>query len=214
MNLSLSGYAADNAARRQKGSSVTNQLIGWRSSQLLVVEQAKSLCSKYLRFKLKNCKKLGLQRLKWPPAELVFELRELGMEMERNHPELYQSVTENVGLYSLPSEYAVQNLLSTLATELFRDRHVTWGRIVALYVLAGALAVDCVKLGRPEYVLGLVQAVGNSIEKDLANWIIQQGGWGTLTTRFKKNSTLQSQRFLITSIVLISIFAVFYYFLP
>ncbi|KAL3217687.1 hypothetical protein MRX96_032120 [Rhipicephalus microplus] len=50
----------------------------------------------------------------------------------------------------------------------------------------GGLAVDCVKLGHPEYVLGLVQALGLFVERDLATWISQQGGWGTLITRFRR----------------------------
>ncbi|KAG8181503.1 hypothetical protein JTE90_018741 [Oedothorax gibbosus] len=198
-SLSLSGYAAvadsQAAQRRRKLSlAVANRLIGWRSSQTqqLVVEQAKSLAGKYLRYKLRGCsllhKKLGLQRLKsvshlssstpWSSSEVALEIRELGLEMERTHPELYQSVLENVGLFSLPSESGVQNLLSALAQELFREGPITWGRVVALYVLAGALAVDCVKLGHPEFVLGLVGVVGSCVERDLGNWIVQQGGWG------------------------------------
>ncbi|GIY51136.1 bcl-2-related ovarian killer protein homolog A [Caerostris darwini] len=232
-SLSLSGYAAvaDSQARRRKLSqAVANRLIVWRSSQTqqLIVEQAKSLCGKYLRAKLRNCallhKKLGLQRLKsvshlpsstpWSSAEVALELRELGLEMERTHPELFQSVIENVGLYSLPSEGGVQNLLHALAVELFREGHVTWGRIVALYAMAGALAVDCVKLGHPEFVLGLVQVVGNCVERDLGNWIIQQGGWASLLTRFKKTPTLQRSGLFLSSIMIVLFFVIFYYLIP
>ncbi|GFS79930.1 bcl-2-related ovarian killer protein homolog B [Nephila pilipes] len=234
-SLSLSGYAAvaDNQAalrRRKLSQAVANRLIGWRSSQTqqLVVEQAKSLCGKYLRAKLRNCallhKKLGLQRLKsvshlpsptpWSSTEVAMELRELGLEMERTHPELFQSVIENVGLYSLPSEGGVQNLLHALASELFREGQVTWGRIVALYAMAGALAVDCVKLGHPEFVLGLVQVVGNCVERDLGNWIVQQGGWPALLTRFKKTPSLQGSGLFVTSVIVAFIFTIFYYLIP
>ncbi|KFM81480.1 bcl-2-related ovarian killer protein-like [Stegodyphus dumicola] len=234
-SLSLSGYAAvaDNQAalrRRKLSQAVANRLMGWRSSQTqqLVVEQAKSLCGKYLRSKLRSCallhKKLGLQRLKsvshlpssalWSSAEVALELRELGLEMERSHPELFQSVLENVGLYSLPSECGVQNLLHALAAELFREGRVTWGRIVALYAMAGALAVDCVKLGHPEFVLGLVQVVGNCVERDLGSWIIQQGGWTALLTRFKKSPSFQKPGFLCTSIIVACVIAIIYYLFP
>ncbi|GIY84833.1 bcl-2-related ovarian killer protein homolog A, partial [Caerostris extrusa] len=179
-------------------------------------KQESNPVSRVGRAKLRNCallhKKLGLQRLKsvshlpsstpWSSAEVALELRELGLEMERTHPELFQSVIENVGLYSLPSEGGVQNLLHALAVELFREGHVTWGRIVALYAMAGALAVDCVKLGHPEFVLGLVQVVGNCVERDLGNWIIQQGGWASLLTRFKKTPTLQRSGLFLSSIMI------------
>lgn len=78
---SLSVYAAETtkeqSSRRRKFSQVgqvvghrLSTTIGWRSpiSQQDVVNQAKSLCGRYLRAKLRSCsavhKKLGLQRLK------------------------------------------------------------------------------------------------------------------------------------------------------
>lgn len=79
---SLSVYAAEtnskeSVSRRRKFSQVGQVMghrlsttIGWRSpiSQQDVVNQAKSLCGRYLRAKLRTCsavhKKLGLQRLK------------------------------------------------------------------------------------------------------------------------------------------------------
>lgn len=80
---SLSVYAAaaettkESVSRRRKFSQVgqvvghrLSTTIGWRSpiSQQDVVNQAKSLCGRYLRQKLRSCsavhKKLGLQRLK------------------------------------------------------------------------------------------------------------------------------------------------------
>ncbi|KAH9371004.1 hypothetical protein HPB48_016993 [Haemaphysalis longicornis] len=86
------------------------------------------------------------------------------------------TVTGNIGVHALPSETAVQNVFEAVARELFRN-DISWGRIVALYSVSGGLAIDCVKLGHPEYVLGLVQALGLFVERDLATWISQQGGW-------------------------------------
>ena len=40
-----------------------------------------------------------------------------------------------------------------------------------------AVAVDCVRQGHPEYLYGLVEAAGLVIERDVANWIANQGGW-------------------------------------
>ncbi|KAG8190676.1 hypothetical protein JTE90_001285 [Oedothorax gibbosus] len=164
--------------------------VGWRSpvSQHDVVNQAKSLCGRYLRAKLRSCsavhKKLGLQRLKSVSnlaggsntAEIANELRLLTNELETSHPKLFSSVASNIGLHSLPSEAAVHNVFEGVAEEMFRSS-VTWGRVVALFAMTGALAMDCVKAGRPEYVLGLVQRMGILVERDLAPWICQQGGW-------------------------------------
>ncbi|KAH7961373.1 hypothetical protein HPB52_008578 [Rhipicephalus sanguineus] len=95
---------------------------------------------------------------------------------------VYSTVTGNIGVHALPSETAVQNVFEAVARELFRN-DISWGRIVALYSVSGGLAVDCVKLGHPEYVLGLVQALGLFVERDLATWISQQGGWAGWTSK-------------------------------
>ena len=45
--------------------------------------------------------------------------------------------------------------------------------------------------GHPEYLYGLVEAAGLVIERDVANWIANQGGWvsdnPTKTSLFKVN---------------------------
>lgn len=90
----------------------------------------------------------------------------------------------------------MHNVFAAVAEEIFRG-DVTWGRIVALFAMTGALAMDCVKGGHPEYVLGLVQRMGIFVERDLAPWICQQGGWVSTSVdiffslqskhKFKKN---------------------------
>ncbi|KFM74886.1 Bcl-2-related ovarian killer protein-like protein, partial [Stegodyphus mimosarum] len=180
---SLSVYAAaaettkEPISRRRKFSQVgqvvghrLSTTIGWRSpiSQQDVVNQAKSLCGRYLSVSNLAC---GSNT-----AEIANELRLLANELENSHPKLFQSVASNLGLHSFPSEAVVHNVFAAVAEEIFRN-DVTWGRIVALFAMTGALAMDCVKTGHPEYVLGLVQRMGIFVESDLAPWICQQGGW-------------------------------------
>ncbi|XP_064456699.1 bcl-2-related ovarian killer protein-like [Ornithodoros turicata] len=237
---SLSGYAAaietakENARRRklsQVGQVVTHRLsttIGWNVAPVStqeITEQAKSLCGRYLRAKLKSCgplhRKLGLQRLKsvtnfaggYLTNDVAHQLRMLCSELERTYPDLFQTVTGNVGLHALPTEAAAQNVLEAVARELFRN-DITWGRIVALYSVSGGLAVDCVKLGHPEYVLGLVQALGLFVERDLAAWIGQQGGWTALVSRFRNEPSSRSTAidlFLIVSGLLLLVLLVYFW---
>ncbi|KAH7932070.1 hypothetical protein HPB52_024911 [Rhipicephalus sanguineus] len=114
---SLSGYAAavesarEDARRRkfsQVGQVVSHRLsttIGWKVYTVTtqeVADQAKSLCGRYLRAKLKQCgavhKKLGLQRLRsvsnlsvgYPTSDVAQRLRLVCSELESSHPDLYQ----------------------------------------------------------------------------------------------------------------------------
>lgn len=235
---SLSVYAAaaesakESLSRRRKFSQVGHVVghrlsttIGWRTpvSSQDVVNQAKSLCGRFLRAKLRTCsavhKKLGLQRLKSVSnmacgsntAEIAAELRLLTAELERIHPKLFQSVASNLGLHTLPTESVVHNVFTSVAEEIFRT-DITWGRIVALFAMTGALAMDCVKGGHPEFVLGLVQKMGIFVERDLAPWICQQGGWTVLLTRFKNDSSISYviPVVLSTALMLVFMFVVYW----
>ena len=77
---------------------------------------------------------------------------------------------------TITSEKSVRNILSSVARELFKT-DISWGKIVSLYAVAGGLAVDSVRQGHPEYLYGLVETMGLVVERDIATWMAQQGGW-------------------------------------
>lgn len=54
---------------------------------------------------------------------------------------------------------------------------VTWGKIVSLYAVAGALAVDCVRHGHPAMVHTIVDCMGEFVRKSLLSWLKRRGGW-------------------------------------
>lgn len=54
---------------------------------------------------------------------------------------------------------------------------VTWGKIVSLYAVAGALAVDCVRHGHPAMVHTIVDCMGEFVRKSLVSWLKRRGGW-------------------------------------
>ena len=77
---------------------------------------------------------------------------------------------------TITNEKSIRGVLSSIAQELLKT-DITWGKIVSLYCVAGGLAVDCVHQGHPEYLFGLIEAMGLVVERDAATWIAQQGGW-------------------------------------
>lgn len=54
---------------------------------------------------------------------------------------------------------------------------VTWGKVVSLYAVAGALAVDCVRHGNPAMVHTIVDCMGEFVRKSLTSWLKRRGGW-------------------------------------
>ena len=77
---------------------------------------------------------------------------------------------------TLTSDTVPRHVLSTIACELFKNE-ISWGRIISLYCVAGGLAVDCLRQGHPEYLIALIETMGAIVERDLAQWIVAQGGW-------------------------------------
>lgn len=61
---------------------------------------------------------------------------------------------------------------------------VTWGKVVSLYAVAGALAVDCVRHGHPAMVHTIVDCMGEFVRKSLTSWLKRRGGWVRATLRF------------------------------
>ncbi|MFT7819046.1 hypothetical protein Z043-103201 [Arapaima gigas] len=58
---------------------------------------------------------------------------------------------------------------------------ITWGKVVSLYAVAGALAVDCVRHGHPAMVHTIVDCLGEFVRKSLVAWLKKRGGWLDIT---------------------------------
>lgn len=54
---------------------------------------------------------------------------------------------------------------------------ITWGKVVSMFAVAGALAVDCVRLGHATTVHILVDSLGQFVRKFLVHWLKRRGGW-------------------------------------
>lgn len=54
---------------------------------------------------------------------------------------------------------------------------MTWGKVVSLYAVAGALAVDCVRHGHPAMVHTIVDCMGEFVRKSMTSWLKKRGGW-------------------------------------
>ncbi|XP_031620391.1 bcl-2-related ovarian killer protein isoform X2 [Contarinia nasturtii] len=209
---SLLGEMNSLSARRRFStvSDVTRKLsstIGWKLPVIIptqdLVTQGKCLCGQYIRNRLKRSglftKKLGLQRLRsivgTPSAHIVREvfpaLNHVGEELERMHPTLYTNVTRQITRPSssdLQSSDTAPAILSAVARDLFRT-DISWGKVISLFAIVSALAVDCVKQDHPEYLPKLVEGVGDVIEDELATWINENGGWGGLITHTNPEKT-------------------------
>lgn len=174
---------------------------GWRgagglgagsAAAALLAEQARALCTLYVRLRLRRdglfSRKCGLRRGGSQDVKEVFPvLAAVGGEMERQHARTFMGVARQTGAApggSLPSDKAAACALAAVARDLFKQE-ITWAKVVALFCVAGGLAADCARQGRPDYVTCLPDAIAEAVEEDLAPWIHSNGGWQGLSTHFR-----------------------------
>ncbi|XP_037538176.1 bcl-2-related ovarian killer protein homolog B-like [Nematolebias whitei] len=170
-----------------------------------LVSQSKALCRDYILSRLHQ------NGLGWSKTEVDFSpssnaaLAEaslvlvcLGDELECIQPGLYRNVARQLNI-SVAMESMVSDAFLGVATEIF-SAGITWGKVVSMYAVAGALAVDCVRYGHPTTVHILVDSLGQFVRKFLVPWLKRRGGWMEIT-KCVVRLDLSPQRFWLFSIL-------------
>ncbi|KAF5890940.1 bcl-2-related ovarian killer protein B-like, partial [Clarias magur] len=113
-----------------------------------------------------------------PPAELTpaaLVLLKLGDELEKLQPRLYRNVAKQLNI-TVALEALVSDAFLSVATEIL-SLGITWGKVVAIFAVAGGLAVDCVRQEHPAVVYTIEDSLGEFVRKSLVPWLRMRGGW-------------------------------------
>ncbi|XP_015434278.1 PREDICTED: bcl-2-related ovarian killer protein-like [Dufourea novaeangliae] len=231
-------HVVDSARRRFSNvsdvvSRKISHTIRWRTvsaSVELTVSQGSSLCAQYIRNRLKRSgifhRKLGLKRMRSAMllpggavvGEVYPELISVGAELEKMHPNLFNRIARQIGCSSFTSEKSTSGAIVDVSREMIRNGEMTWSKVIALYAIAGGIAVDCVRQGKPEFLPAIQRGITDVLEEDLAVWIQANGGWSALVTRYRpvaKETSWYTRKlvllFIFTTliVVMISIFLKF-----
>uniref|UniRef100_A0A672SK92 Bcl-2 Bcl-2 homology region 1-3 domain-containing protein n=1 Tax=Sinocyclocheilus grahami TaxID=75366 RepID=A0A672SK92_SINGR len=159
-----------------------------------LVSQSKVLCRDYIHSRLHQAG-IGWSKPEHGSgalAEVSSVLLWLGDELEYLRPNVYRNVARQLNI-TIASESIVSDAFLAVAAEIFSTGYriisriiclstgVTWGKIVSLYAVAGALAVDCVRHGHPAMVHTIVDCMGEFVRKSLVSWLKRRGGWADIT---------------------------------
>ncbi|XP_077987281.1 bcl-2-related ovarian killer protein-like [Glandiceps talaboti] len=160
-----------------------------------VVDQSVTLVREYINYKLSHS---GLVNKHGVPIDLD-DLSDVsshiivtGMQLESFHPNIYKDVCRKLHV-SLTSETVVTDAFNEVANELFRTG-ITWPRIVSLFAFVACLASECVQQFHPDFVHTIVDNFKDFMEKRLAAWILERGGWMNVVTTmdgFRYNKLLR-----------------------
>ncbi|XP_072547248.1 bcl-2-related ovarian killer protein homolog B [Salminus brasiliensis] len=118
-------------------------------------------------------------------------LLKLGDELEYMRPYIYRNVARQLSI-SVSVESVVSDAFLSVATEIL-SLGITWGKVVAIFAVAGGLAVDCVRQGYPAMIHTIVDSLGEFVRKSLVPWLKRRGGWGDISKCVTSvDSTVQS----------------------
>ncbi|XP_028988165.1 bcl-2-related ovarian killer protein homolog B [Betta splendens] len=169
-----------------------------------LVSQSKALCREYILSRL-NQNGLGCSKTELslsPPnaavAEVSLVLLYLGDELECIQPSLWRNAARQLNI-SVAMETMVSDAFIGVATEIF-SAGITWGKVVSMYAVAGALAVDCVRQGHPGAVQMLVDSLGQVVRRFLVPWLKRRGGWAEMTKCVVKKDLTPQHYWLFSAI--------------
>ncbi|KAJ8270402.1 hypothetical protein GJAV_G00114110 [Gymnothorax javanicus] len=150
-----------------------------------LVSQGKALCKDYIHSRL-NRAGIGwskhdqsLSAVGGMLADVSSILLWLGEELEYLRPTVYRNVARQLNI-AVTSENVVSDAFLAVADEIF-STGFTWGKVVSLFAVAGALAVDCVRHDHPAMVHTIVDCFGEFVRKSLSPWLKKRGGWVDIT---------------------------------
>lgn len=77
----------------------------------------------------------------------------------------------------MSTEAVVEKTCRTIFEKIIEDGELNWGKIVAMFCVAGGMAVDCVAQAHPDYVKVIINTFVETSDKHLVPWLVNQGGW-------------------------------------
>ncbi|XP_053543312.1 bcl-2-related ovarian killer protein homolog B isoform X1 [Ictalurus punctatus] len=170
-----------------------------------LVLQAKLLCREFMYSRITR------EGLSWcrveaaPPAapaaltHAALVLLKLGDELENMRPNVYRNIAKQLNI-SVTMEAVVSDAFLYVATEIL-SLGITWGKVVAIFAVAGGLAVDCVRQERAAVVHTIEESLGEFVRKSLVPWLRRRGGWGDIL-KCVRNVENRTQTHWTSSVIL------------
>lgn len=71
---------------------------------------------------------------------------------------------------------------SRVASSLFQDNEINWGRVVALFLFGYRIAIEKVRSGVHSFIKKIIQWIVEFVKVRIVDWILKQGGWTAFFT--------------------------------
>ncbi|ESO06646.1 hypothetical protein HELRODRAFT_188428 [Helobdella robusta] len=117
-------------------------------------------------------------------TEVSTEIQSLGLRLEQAYPYLYDNLAHQLKM-PLRSSIAIEKAMTAIGDYIFKNSVITWYRIVGLFAVAGAVALECVDNFKGPLIPSIVSVFSQIIERHVARWICGEGGWIALLSEYK-----------------------------
>lgn len=104
-------------------------------------------------------------------------------ELSRKHEIVFEKSVKSVADVSQNGVSPVDVGLRKVFSEMFKDGHKNWGRVVAVYAFAHCMADYCVRNDMQHDVKSIANVTATYVENDLSEWILSEGGWVSHASR-------------------------------
>lgn len=105
-------------------------------------------------------------------SRVLKRLQPLADSFEDSNPEVFRDLILRL---DVTAETAYKSFVDT-SLELFDDG-IKWGRIVGLYALSAAVAVECVRRNLNRFIVKVYEWLFTFITDNLLEWIVDHSGW-------------------------------------
>ena len=107
------------------------------------------------------------------PSHLFTTVAKLCSNMELENAVFFKGLPDRVKLH--PNN--AQTVFMNVAQETFADGKINWGRVLAIYTLAGCMSLHFLLIHELVIVKSIPYWVKDFVRLNLADWIHEQGGW-------------------------------------
>jgi len=113
-------------------------------------------------------------------SEIARNLRRIGDDISRD-----KALNSLIGGITVTPNTVYETFFS-VASEIFQDGSVNWGRVVMLFYFAYKLAIQVVSQG--QLIDKIIEWVAKFVTERLASWISSRGGWTAVREYFGSTS--------------------------
>ena len=158
----------------------------------LRMEDTRYLLKLYLKSKLKAGRMYHDHIEATGDSQVFLTIRPVIEELEKRYLRSEPSIPDFAELIDYP-DYII------LLLDDITDDKIQWGRICAIFALAGLMFDDCIKSRQMEHFEKIIDFITWYMQsRQIENWIISQGGWSAVKFGNEDQEATDSQRWVTT----------------